>query len=353
MTSHLLILGLLVSACASTSTPTGPTISAPPQTLGAPVSIPIVVHGTADGGLRPIVDVSVAGGKPVPVLLDTGSTGLDILASAAGSDRLTRLSQIGPQAYVDGTRYERTLAEAPVAFGPTGSVRTGAPIEVALIDSVDCVPTQPNCPGRSGADGLIGRGLYGTLGVSLTPSNRSDAADISSPLLQIPGGGSAFRVGFSSQTTGSITVGSATGSAGETTVIPLAPATPSRSSGQVNRGWNVASAVVCWTIGSASPRCGPTTFDTGSPTPALDASGFPATFLSSDGRTFAPGLRVSVSAPGQPAFWTFVTGSAPDGTLFTRSPSPTLIATTGSAFYLAGSVTYDAVDGRLLITGRP
>lgn len=57
------------------------------------VNVPIELRGWPGGpsGVLPVVRVRIGGGAPVPVLLDTGSTGLNILAS-----RFPKSSRVWP-----------------------------------------------------------------------------------------------------------------------------------------------------------------------------------------------------------------------------------------------------------------
>ena len=279
----------------------------------------------------------------MPVLLDTGSTGLNILASAVGSQGVTNVSTLPAETYADGTEYARTLARATVRLGVAGTAET-APISIGLISGVGCRSSEPTCPGRTGAAGLVARGLYGTLGVSPTPGRLSD------PLLEVPGGASGFSITYTNPSSGTVTIGLAGQVPAGASVLPLTPLSRAGSP-RVTPAWDTASAVTCWTVGDLATSCGRTTFDTGSPSPALDAAAYRGA-IAPGGRTFASGLRVSVSAPGHQPFWTFTTGSGPDDRLLAAPPVPGVFATTGSTVYLFASVAYDVVRGRLVVTPR-
>ena len=350
--SGLAACGRSVSSGPTTAPTRGP---AGAQAPGAGTVIPFVLVAQPDGSVRPVVNVSVAGGRPVPVLLDTGSTGLYVLASALGPGAVTSGSTGVTQTYANGTEYVSTVRAALVAFG-TGVVATPGPIEVGAIGTVGCAPLRPDCPGRTGAAGLVARGLYGTLGVSLTPAQGSRAA-IYSPLLQIRGGAQGFAIAYRSPVAGAITIGVAPMAPPASSVIHLSPAAPNRYPNG-GRAWDGASAEVCWTIAGSGPRCGPTTFDSGYPHASVDPSGFTGARL--EGGTFAPGTTVRLSAgPDRPPFWTFTTGagsagSGPSGPppsypLTAARPAPSVFATTGTSFFFSHVVTCDAQNGEVIV----
>lgn len=75
-----------------------------------------VVPLTMYAGTEPIVYISVDGGPRVPVLVDTGSSGLVISSSAVGSGLGTATGS-GTGAYSGGLTYDYTTYDATVDFG--------------------------------------------------------------------------------------------------------------------------------------------------------------------------------------------------------------------------------------------
>jgi hypothetical protein len=71
-----LLLATLVSTTMFVSAPI-PAGAHPTQTPVAAVAVPVTIQGGqgTTTGARPMVEVRVGNSKPVPVLLDTGSTG--------------------------------------------------------------------------------------------------------------------------------------------------------------------------------------------------------------------------------------------------------------------------------------
>lgn len=287
----------------------------------------------------------------MPVLLDTGSTGLHIVSSALGNSQLNVTTTNSTESYADGTQYTGVLASAPVNFGSSGGVATSGPISFQSITSVGCVSSKPECPAAGGASELIQRGLYGTMGVSLSPSAGVNAP-LYSPLLQIPGGSTGFSIAYQSTAAGTITVGAETGRSLGGVTLPLTAASPSTYANG-SGAWNVASGQACWTVSGSGPVCGATTFDSGTPATGVEASDFPG--LDVSGQNFPAGASVTVSATkGGTPFWSFTSGTTENSNVVTTTaPAASLVATTGNPFFYSGAVTYDSGIGQIIVYTNP
>lgn len=96
----------------------------PPATMNVPISI--------FGGTEAIVGVSVNGGPTVPVLVDTGSTGLVIPLQYIGWQHLGIPTGLGISGYSGGLDYIYASFNGPVNFG-NGVVTTSTSYNVPLI----------------------------------------------------------------------------------------------------------------------------------------------------------------------------------------------------------------------------
>ncbi len=170
---------LLVMALGSGPTTTGP--SPHGQKL---VPVPVVVIGGqgAPGGSDPTVEVTVGSWGPIPVLLDTGSSGLHVFSGAvnAGSG-VTVGTQKANITYSGGARFTGVVASAVVALG---SQATKGPISFALVQKASCTASKPACPASGGISGYeSSRGVDGILGIGMQDSG----GGVTSPILGMPG----------------------------------------------------------------------------------------------------------------------------------------------------------------------
>jgi hypothetical protein len=94
-------------------------------------SVPITMVNTTE----PVVHLSVGGGPSIPVLVDTGSTGLVVPVSAVGGlPGLLKLglpTSFGASGYSGGLNYVYATFDAPVNFG-NGIVTASTPVDVEL-----------------------------------------------------------------------------------------------------------------------------------------------------------------------------------------------------------------------------
>ncbi len=143
----------------------------PPRTDAARVEVPISQVKLPDGTIRYWVPVRVGRGKPIHAMLDTGSSGLRVLAAALSPGDYEETPQTQQYHYASGVTLEGPLARAAVRVG---TLRAGK-ILVQVVKSVHCGARKAHCaaahlaPGqyRIGGDGLAGQGFEAILGVSV------------------------------------------------------------------------------------------------------------------------------------------------------------------------------------------
>jgi hypothetical protein len=147
---------------------------------GAPDSatIPLQVVNTTE----PVVDLSVNGGKTIPVLVDTGSDGLVIPIEDVGLQHLGLPTNFGVGAYSGGLTYVYATFHTTVDFG-NGVVTAPTDVDVVLFS----FPTTfQSFVAGNGASGILGIGPNAT-GPSTTnpttalPGNLSQGALIDQP----------------------------------------------------------------------------------------------------------------------------------------------------------------------------
>ncbi|MGH2896085.1 MAG: hypothetical protein ACRDPM_22845 [Solirubrobacteraceae bacterium] len=335
----------------------------------AHVDVPIELRGWPGGpsGVTPVVRVSIGGGAPIPVLLDTGSTGLNILAG-----KLPPGSHVWPmgdevtQGWGGGavTRGRRALASVTI-----GGVATTAPVIIGMVESTGCAGGGSACLswlGHAKVDGVLGI----RLGSQPVTSN---------PLLALPAPYSqSWRIALSGLT-GTLELGApvpehplasfstAAGShapgptsvPGQTATVPQpeapaseAPAPSSLSAYAPPSASPLANAAdlptLCWQVRGRSQRaCVPTIFDTGSTDTALfSTSSAPPLHL------LPAGVRVTgwSSATDPTPLWNLTSGtSASEDLVLTNGPGLALMDTGIAPFY-SFDFTYDAAHARMYLT---
>ncbi len=121
-------------------------------------------------GTEPVVDVSVGGGPSVPLLVDTGSTGLVIPLRDVGLFHLGLPTGFGTGAFTGGVTYGYITFDTTVNFG--NGIVSSTPVDVVLFG----LPT-------SFASFANGNGAAGILGVGVNAGGPGP----SSPVTGLPG----------------------------------------------------------------------------------------------------------------------------------------------------------------------
>lgn len=149
------------------------------------VVVPVAVIGGqgTHGGANPIVEVRIGNWGPVPVLLDTGSSGLHIFAGAVnGGSGVTVTTRKSNITYAGGYRFDGVVASGVVTLGTQA---TSGPASFALVYKASCIASNPGCAASGGIAGFESdRDVDGILGIGM----ESSGGGIISPILGMPGG---------------------------------------------------------------------------------------------------------------------------------------------------------------------
>ncbi|MFS8780400.1 hypothetical protein [Synechococcus sp. W55.1] len=186
----LLLLGAGCSGQGESAASPPALIPLPPQPGTESIPMPVRTLGNSRFKLLGLT-VGVAG-SGAEVLLDTGSAGLRIVATAAGRFGLERTGIPSTVTFGDGTQFIGVLARAPFSIG---GIPSREPVTIQLIDRITCVDALV----ASCSENLFGEGrpFAGILGTSL--DERSPDRELFSPLTRLPGN---FRSGYIIQTGG-------------------------------------------------------------------------------------------------------------------------------------------------------
>jgi hypothetical protein len=297
-------------------------------------------------GARPTIMVRVGHGPEVPVLLDTGSTGLHIYAPGVRRGRgsgVAIVTRPDSATYFDGTVQRGVIGRARLTID---GVKTTTSVPFGLITSAGCVHHLLRCPSAAGIHSWIARGEYGILGIGLS-RNRDR---LTNPLLMLPrSDGHTWSIALHG-THGSLTLGA-----------PL-PAHPLAhfalaSDGRDPSGhpaWKDTKARVCWAaVGLRGAGCEPTAFDTGSTTMfwygglMSHATTYPGSIL------VVPGTYIAAWQPGSSkGFWSFTSGidASKNTVLALNTGHPGVIADVQA--FLTFRITYDAERGEIFVARR-
>lgn len=311
----------------------------------SPVVVPVIVSGGQGdpGGAQPIVDIRVGGSSPVPVILDTGSSGLHIFANAVNTgpgSRVTVTSQPANITYSGGHRFTGVVASAAVTIG---SQVTAAPVPFALVQKAFCIASKPSCPAAGGIAGFEqSQGAYGILGIG----TESSKGDLTSPILGMPGVlGHRWSLHLSGKT-GNLVLGAPLPSGSAVTTFSM------KTLGTIGGRslWADDRLHLCVTVGSAQ-ACVLGLFDSG--TASVQISGpvlgrvptTPGTSHVVAELPVAVALRRS-SAP----FWTFTTGTVKSQNLVRIEVGKGPFINSGVQAFYEFTISYDDVAGTVYLT---
>ncbi|MBS7538255.1 hypothetical protein [Ancylobacter lacus] len=285
-------------------------------------------------GFSNFVTVAVGGGAPGEVLLDTGSTGLRILASAVGPE--VRLTDIPvTYSYTSGNVLRGVLGYARVAFpGSDPAVATEREIAIQVVQSVGCKPSKPDCPGWRG-------GEKGVMGVAYMP----DAAF--NPLAQLPAPfGNGFivaaddlaRPGLSPH----LVVGLTEANLAGFSFAPFA-ALPDGQQPPGLKAWNTKSVRTCFSVDGGPEGCDGTVFDTGAALGSFEVPDHPV------GRPVRRGALVTTRVPEAGMTLAVTAGRAPWRNRYRYAPphGGVLGFNAGGLVFRHMEIAFDAVRGRI------
>jgi hypothetical protein len=291
-------------------------------------------------GPEPIAEV-IIGGQTLRVLLDTGSTGLRVLASRVSPDAVQHTGPAPPYRYDSGLMISGDLARANIQLGPYQSV---GPIPIEVVTGMTCAPRQPNCPAAGGQKPVMFGGQFdGIMGVSPRL-----AAGIINPLWQLPHGlGHAFAIHYDPTGQSSVLVGVP---AAGYTLVRFNPARPGGLSVPPNRSPNASEAPpgwdprisVCFTLSTlpGGNACGPTLFDTGTSGLVIQTPGGSPGAVPS-------GTPIGLTVPASGLSYTYTTGPNSTATTAAVTPRPIIRSIVGLPVFATADVRYDLADGTI------
>jgi hypothetical protein len=309
----------------------------------AAVTIPVTVLGGQDlpGGVQPLVEVRVGRSARVPVILDTGSSGLHIFANAVATGPASGVTVTSTPAnitYAGGHRFIGVLASATINIGTQPTAHS---TPFALVQHAVCIASKPVCPAAGGISGFERQGIYGILGIGTATSK----GPIASPILAMPGQlGNSWSLHLAGKT-GALVLGARVPSPSSSVAM-----IPMRRTGSwgTHALWADASLRLCTAVGTVED-CTPTLFDSG--TAAFQLWG--PTFLHvprSSPTQVTTGTPVRMSQRGAATpFWSFVAGSTRSKDLVVVRGGTGPFVNVGVQGYFDFTITYDDVTGVVVL----
>lgn len=314
-------VGAAVTTTSGALAATGAGLSVPIQTVAGPQDQPFLT-----------TQISVGGGAPATVWLDTGSSGLIMDPSAVGPD-VTQGTETQTGDYETGT----LVSVVSTAAVTIGAATTAEPIAVGIRDDASSTFQFP-------------AGTVGIMGIATANSDSFSGQALFAPQLQLPApldAGSTLQAAAVGQT-GSWTLGPVTTPPGAVAL----PLTAISGSGTGVPGGYPAlqrSVPLCWTVGTTGPACGPTDIDAGSPSSILSGSQFSG--VSASGKLIAAGTPVSVNVQNGPTLWSFTSGStyADDTIGWVSTSLGANDYNTGLGFLIGRTVAWDYPAAQVLV----
>ncbi|MEO0801199.1 MAG: hypothetical protein AAFY57_02840 [Cyanobacteria bacterium J06642_2] len=283
-----------IASCSSSNDPvvTVPPTLPPSQPIPVgpgSVAVPLTVRAFNLGGsqLKLLsVFASIASGNETNLLLDTGSSGLRVLASEVGTAGLVRTGRNETVRFGDGTELVGELATAPTSFS---TIATEEPVLVHLVDLVQCAAGIPDCPGSNlfGANGPF----QGIAGASI--NFRTSVDDLFSPFTRLAGNldsGYVIETGGFNAQEGRLTLGLTDQTTTGFTRVPLAQrgtfadGTPFWDDDAFEPAYTISGTAIDGDISNTLLDCGSSDvfLASGSLDPTFSAAGDPV----ETGRTF-------------------------------------------------------------------
>ena len=297
-----------------------------------------------------VARVAVGGGKPVPVIVDTGSSQLLIMRQSVG-----RRAKISPRIHNLGGY---GVASSPV----TGSTATGS---FAILGSPGATTTKPISFGAVKSFGGVAillsvTGTKGIMGIGQLPSNSRVAF---SPLLSLPCPlWKGYTVALRRPGGPKLILGTPTRTASSVSVALLGPRVRVGPFGGPHTPRKYPSGTpayqglfkLCWNV-AGQKACGPTVADTGNTFGFVGANLLPN--LPHTSGFVAPGLQISISTPppSSRVVRAYLTDAhvADQLPLYLTTAPFTRMFSTGLGLYYADTVGYDLIKGQAVITPIP
>jgi hypothetical protein len=294
------------------------------------------------GGADPVVSVEIGGSNPVPVYLDTGSSGLHIFADAVptgSGSGVTVSSQRSDITYEGGNKFIGVVASAVITVGPQA---TGVPVSFSLVTAASCTAAKPGCPAAGGISGYeSSRGIYGILGIGMASSE----GGVISPLLGMPGSLAESWGLVLRGTTGALVLGAAALLGGH----PAPTTFQMRSAGNLagRSLWRDDRVPLCVSVGTTQ-QCTHGLFDSGTASFQISGPVLGQAPTVTGSRQVVGGLAVTLTQPGAASpFWTFTTGAAKSQNMVRIGPESGSFVNTGVQSFYDFGVLYDDTTGTI------
>jgi hypothetical protein len=333
------VLLVVVGTAAARGSPAGSAVA-----RSSPSRVPIAILGGQGtlSGARPTVEVRVGNSSPVPVLLDTGSSGLHLFGSAIPTgpgSGVTLTSHPANITYSGGHRFVGVVATAVVTIG---NAATRAPVRFADVERAFCIPSKPTCPAAGGIPGFEAMGVDGILGIG----TQSSGGNLVSPVFGLPGSlGSTWSIHLKG-TSGSLILGARLPTGPSVTTIPMRPV----GSSVTPALWADSSLPLCLNVGAVN-QCVHGLFDSGTYTMQISGavlSGAP-TMTGSDHVIVGTPVAVTLRGSAHP-FWSFTAGATKSKDLVTVRAGRGGFVNTGVQVFYDFTVTYDDTRGQIQLS---
>ncbi|WP_027191709.1 pepsin/retropepsin-like aspartic protease family protein [Fundidesulfovibrio putealis] len=302
-----------------------------PALAAEPVAVPLLDRMPDGKRIGYWVPVSFGGKDPVPLLLDTGSKGLMVMASRLGNAPVKRTGRRMTQVFLDGTTFQGEIVRTKVTIG---NVTTPEPVFILAVNKATCAKDRPDCPARLFGD----RGPGGIMGVGL-----GDVTSLDNPLEYLP---PAHSGGFIIQGRGPggrafLTLGLTPANRAGFTLFPV-PRT------KLTLSWRDAFFAVnalpgCVTLDDTDdkPLCGRFLLDSGSSVSILtQPSNAKGAAPARIGDQLPAGKRVTVALEGMPPL-SLTNTATPWGDAFRLSQGNKAHSILGAGFFTLFDVLYD------------
>lgn len=329
--ASLIVSFLVLTGCSST----------PPENTTSPgvTSIPLDVS-KAQGSKRAVIEAEISGSS-LTFLFDTGSVGLSIFSDSAPEDLANATGAPFQDSFADGVQVSGVVVSAPVSIA---GKKTGAPIDIGIIQSVSCAEHTPDCEGGTdmesfaksiGADGIFGAGFW---------SNGS----LFSPLLQLDGPTPAAISVHWDGREGTVQLFTSPQSMPDD-VAQMPTASPASLPNGAS-AWDNQNVPICWQIQENQSTCMPTVFDTGA-----SAMSFPEGFPGApdrDAKELDSGKTITgtINAGGK-TFISLVTGRDLGKNLVTVIPNSQMV-NTGIGLFAEYDVLFSVQSGEISLTAH-
>ncbi|MEV7027033.1 DUF3443 family protein, partial [Kitasatospora sp. NPDC093558] len=328
-----------------------------------PVTIPLTYlpAGSASGQpAQPRLATTISvGTSRLNVLVDTGSSGLKVLASKVAATDATTTGTTSTGAFGNGLTISGNEATATLTLGAaTATAQT-----IVLVNSVSCAPTVPNCEAANGQTPEEFGGVFdGILGIGMTL--RIGTSCCTNPMVGLTGN-TSYVIHFDPAAP-TLVLRPAQATTARFTMTSLPPTASASASPSSVAAWDATPMQACLTVSSVLGKtCAPVVLDTGSATLNLllpPSQAPPSSALTGGGGVLNSfGQQVQLTIP--PALtWTYTmppaaTPAAAQTQLlnalstpliaYASQPNPLIVA--GLPIFTRTDVLYDLGNGRICL----